>query len=149
MKNFHFILFFSLLNLQLIFSQSNPVQWSFSSNELSDGMYELVFTADVQEGWSIYSQHTDPSGPIPTAFYFDNNSNIELLDKPSEAGKKKEGYDELFGVNVIKFAGKVTFIQKIKMIEPTKNVVGYLEYMCCDEEKCLPPKEVAFTIPLP
>ncbi len=147
MKLTYFLLFFSFLFSTNIHAQ-NPVKWDFAAKKIQDSEYEITFTAMVDPGWSIYSQHTDPSGPVPTAFSFDENANLAFIGKPVETGKKKEAFDELFGVNVIKFSGAVKFTQKIKVKSGAKAVSGYLEFMSCDDEKCLPPKEVDFNITL-
>ena len=141
-----------LLGISLLFSfnsqAQNPVKWDFSAKKVTDATYEVTFTATVDNGWSIYSQHTDPSGPVPTSFNFDENANIEFIGKPVETGKKKEAFDDLFGVNVNKFSGVTNFTQKVTIKGGSETVTGYLEYMSCDEEKCLPPKEVEFKIAL-
>ncbi|MFK7984059.1 MAG: protein-disulfide reductase DsbD domain-containing protein [Saprospiraceae bacterium] len=145
MKLTYFLLFFSFLFSTNINAQ-NPVKWDFAAKKIQDTEYEITFTATVASGWSIYSQHTDPSGPVPTVFGFDENANLEFIGKPVETGKKKEAFDELFGVKVIKFSGAVNFTQKVKVKSGAKAVTGYLEFMACDDEKCLPPKEVDFNI---
>ena len=143
-----YLLICSCLLFSNISTAQNPVTWSFSTESISSDEYQITFTAEVADGWSIYSQHTDPSGPIPTSFNFEENANIELVGEVEESGKKKEAFDELFGVNVIKFSGTTVFTQKVKVKTTGISVSGYLEYMCCDDEKCLPPKEVDFEITL-
>lgn len=148
MKTAHFpVLFFSFISLA-VFAQTNPVNWAFSSEKIGDNQYKVKLVANIATGWNIYSQHTDPTGPVPTSFSFNENPNIELIGKVEESGKKKEGFDQLFEVNVIKFSGQVTFTQTVKVKNGAQNISGFLEFMCCDEEKCLPPKEVSFDIPL-
>lgn len=125
-----------------------PVKWSFESNSLGNDEFELIMTANMDKGWSIYSQHTSDDGPVPTAFEFESK-NFEGLSEVLEKGKKKEGMDPLFGVNVIKFPnGPVTFTRKIKMVDYSKPVSGYLTYMTCDDKKCLPPTDVDFSFDL-
>ncbi len=148
MKFSYFLIGSLFLLSNTIAAQLNPVKWTFSVAQTSDVEYQITFTAEVANGWSIYSQHTDPSGPVPTSFNFDENANIQLIGEMEERGKKKEAFDELFGVNVIKFSGTTTFIQKVRAKTEGVSISGYLEYMCCDDEKCLPPKEVDFEISL-
>ena len=147
MKLSYFLLLFSFLFTTNIQAQ-NPVKWAFAAKKITDTEYEVTFTATVDKGWSIYSQHTDPSGPVPTSFMFEENTNLEFIGKPVETGKKKEAFDDLFGVNVIKFSGVVNFTQKVKVKGAASEVSGYLEFMSCDDEKCLPPKEAEFKIAL-
>lgn len=135
-------------SLSLIAQDHNPVVWSFFSEKTGTDEYTITYSADVEPGWYIYSQHTEPSGPVPTTFYVDDNPNIELVGDVMEEGKKKEGFDDLFGINVIKFSGLVLFRQKIKVKTAETSFTGALEFMSCDNEQCLPPMEVTFEIPV-
>lgn len=124
-----------------------PVKWSFSQEKISDKEYYLVFSAKIDKGWTIYSQFTADDGPIPTTITFEESTGIELVGKASESGKKKEGMDALFGVNVIKFLADKPFVmkQKVKVKDASKKVTGYVTYMACDDEKCLPPTDEEFS----
>jgi thiol:disulfide interchange protein DsbD len=124
-----------------------PVKWSFSQEKISDKEYYLVFSAKIDKGWTIYSQFTADDGPIPTTITFEESTGIELIGKASESGKKKEGMDALFGVNVIKFLADKPFVmkQKVKVKDASKKVTGYVTYMACDDEKCLPPTDEEFS----
>lgn len=148
MKTFSFLLFFCFLFSNSIYAQLNPVKWDYKAKKINAEEFEVIFTATIDNGWNIYSQHTDPSGPVPTSINFDENANLEFIGEAIETGKKKEAFDELFGVQVIKFGGVVAFTQKVKVKNGMNEVKGFLEYMSCDDEKCLPPKEVEFSIPL-
>jgi len=148
MKTFSFLLFCCLLFSNNVLSQINPVKWDYAAKKINNEEFEVIFTATIDKGWNIYSQHTDPSGPVPTSINFEENANIEIIGEAVETGKKKEAFDELFGVNVIKFGGEVVFTQKVKTKRGANEIKGYLEYMSCDDEKCLPPKEVDFSIVL-
>jgi len=130
------------------FGQLNPVKWSFQSTQVSPGEYDLVFTAHIQNGWYIYSQFLDSDeGPIPTSFNFEKKTKVELIGKAKEKGDKHEGYDELFMMNIVKFSGEPTFTQRVKVTGETR-LTGYLEFMTCDNQRCLPPAEVEFAFSL-
>ena len=145
---FFSLLFFFCCFLNALSAQIDPVKWEYGAKKINSEEYEVTFVANVDNGWYIYSQHTDPSGPVPTSINFEDNEAMELIGKTIETGDKKEAFDDLFGVNVIKFAKEVVFTQKVKVKKEGTNAKGYLEFMSCDDEKCLPPKEVEFTIPL-
>lgn len=119
-----------------------PVSWDldFANNV-------ATFTANIQEGWTIYSQHTSDEGPVPTSFNFDPTNFYTLDGATEEEGKRKEGYDKYFDLNVIKFIkGPVTFKQKISPTDPKESITGYLTFMTCDDSQCLPPKDIDFVI---
>ncbi|MFK7933527.1 MAG: protein-disulfide reductase DsbD family protein, partial [Saprospiraceae bacterium] len=127
-------------------SAAIPVNWNFAVKEMGNNQYEFTATANLGKGWAIYSQHTDDGGPIPTEFFFTKNDNFKLVGETSEAGNKKEGMDDLFGVNVIKFVKEpVVFKQLIEVTDPAQNIEGYISYMVCDDEGCTP-ADVDFTI---
>lgn len=128
----------------------NPVKWNTTYKQVSDTEFDLVFTATMEPGWTIYSQLTSPDGPVPTAFYFDKGAHYQRVGDVKEKGYKKEGPDPLFdGVNVIKFTkSPVTFTQRVKVSDLSQPITGYLEFMTCDDERCLPPAEEAFSFTL-
>jgi len=51
-------------------------------------------------------------------------------------------------MNVTYFEKTVTFQQKIKLKGNVSAIKGQLEYMTCNDKKCLPPVDVDFSIPL-
>lgn len=143
------ILFFgisSMVQAQIL----KPVTWKHYSEDLGNGEFNLVFKAEMEDGWTVYSQYTDDSGPIPTEITYEKSENLEFLGKSAESGHKKEGLDKIFDVNVIKFLHDqpYTITQKVKLNESSGYASGYLTYMTCDDERCLPPTDVEFTFEL-
>ena len=124
-----------------------PVKWSMSQNHLGGDEFELVFTAKIDDGWKVYSQYLESDdGPIKTSFNFDNGNHFELIGKTEESQEnRKKVFDEVFKMNLITFKKEGVFTQKVKVLDPTKPITGYLEYMCCDATRCLPPSEEDFS----
>jgi thiol:disulfide interchange protein DsbD len=143
MKSFLFA--FSLLFIGSFLTAQSTVDWTFDAKKISNDVAEVTFTAEVKDGWYIYSQFLGDDGPIPTNFEFEN---VETLGKGTEEGYKKEGFDEVFGMNLIKFGKTVTFTHKVKLSDKSGAIKGYLTYMTCDDEQCLPPEDVEFSISL-
>lgn len=145
MKNLFLLLLISVSTLT--FAQKSPVKWSFSQQKISDTEYMLIFTANLDDNWNTYSQFTEDNGPIPTSITYLKKAGVTLVGKGVETGDKKEGLDPLFDANVIKFTYKKPFVikQKIKVIDPSKPLSGYLTFMTCDDETCLPPTDVDFS----
>ncbi len=125
-----------------------PVEWSFDVSEINDQEYELIFTADIEKGWTVYSQYIDDGGPVPTTITYETKG-LETVGKSTEEGYKKEGMDDIFEMNVIKFFDKEPYIikQRIKKGD-LSTVSGYLTFMCCDDERCLPPTDIDFSLDL-
>ncbi|NNF21723.1 MAG: hypothetical protein HKN67_07260, partial [Saprospiraceae bacterium] len=92
--------------------------------------------------------NTSDDGPTPTLIEFEDPGNFEILDN-KEKGKKKQGPDPLFdNVEVIKFLASEPFVITQKIKSGTDKIKGYLTYMACDHEKCLPPTYVDFEFDL-
>ncbi len=132
-----------------LFSQQQVVSWQFSVELISGQEYRLRAEAQVDPGWFIYSQHLEEGGPVPTAFTFETQQGVELIGETEETGDKKEGYDDIFGMNVIKYSKQVTFTQKVKLKARRGKVAGFVTFMTCDDERCLPPRDVPFELSIP
>ncbi len=127
----------------------DPVSWSYEAKKVGSNEYNLIFKAKIDNGWSIYSQYLDrDDGPIATSFNYDTGDHFETVGKNEESGNRKEAYDQIFEMNLIKFEKEAIFTQKIKVTDPSKEISGWLTFMTCDATKCLPPKDVDFKFDL-
>jgi thiol:disulfide interchange protein DsbD len=122
-----------------------PVIWEYSTQQEGPNQHILLFKASIEKGWTIYSQYVDEGGPIPTSFRFDPSSDYELVEETQETGRSKEGYDNIFMMDVKKFYSKAIFRQKIKLKGTGAVITGELEFMSCDDTQCLPPDQKQFT----
>ena len=144
-----FILGVIICMATLVQSQ-NPVTWTFSSKKIGDKKFEIHMTATIQSGWHLYSQ-TQPSDAIaiPTGFTINANPLIEMDGKIKEIGKVEKFHDAKLEVSANQYSNKVDFVQVIKLKTNVKtSVVGNVEFQTCNDEKCLPPKTISFTIAL-
>ncbi len=126
-----------------------PVKWNFSSQKISDNEYELLFSATIDYKWHLYSQDI-PMSPPATTFHFNKNDNIELIGKVTEdTSAVIEEYDPNFEMKLKFYANKAEFRQKVKVLTSgTTTLTGSLEFMSCDDTKCLPPSDVDFSFEL-
>ena len=131
-------------------AQLNPVSWSFTSKKIADKTYEVHLTATMQSGWHLYSQvQPEDAIAIPTDFKLNSNPLLSLDGKIKEIGKMEKFHDPKLEVSANQYAGKVDFVQVIKLKANAKtNLTGSVEYQTCDDKKCLPPKTVNFSIPI-
>ena len=123
----------------------DPVKWSFSVKDLNENESELVFTAQLDQGWHLYSQHTDPNGPFPIAFEFTPSSDYKRIGGVSEP-KPHEEFDKDFNCTVRSFEGRVVFRQKIlRKSEKDFKVKGTYSYQLCNNGSCIAPDDRDFT----
>ena len=136
-----------LILLLLVFAIGNsqilePVKWSTKVVKISDKEYELMATATIGAKWHLYSQTVPENGPIPTTFLFKSSSNyLKKGNTKEEVGHTIN--DPIFNMKIKFFETKATFKQRIllKNKAPFK-VEATVEFMVCDDSKCLPPTEI-------
>ncbi len=143
MKLFLLLFLCSLSNISS--AQPEPVKWSFELGPLEDGLRTVTCTATIEDGWYLYSQHTDPEGPIATSFAYEGGETVGATEEVSDAISE---YSELFEVNVVKFKHKAIFTQKIKPKAGESTIKVNVRFMTCDGNKCLPPTDVLFEMAL-
>ena len=126
----------------------DPVHWSFSTESLGNNEYNVIFKANIEAGWHVYSQNIADGGPIPTAFYFAEATDYERVGEVTES-EAIVLQDPVFDMELRFFEKEAIFTQKVKVLEKEPVVVkGELEYMVCNDGQCLPPTVVEFDINL-
>lgn len=126
----------------------NPVTWSYTAKKISDKVYDVYITATLQNKWHIYAQDAG-EGPEPTSLSFSKNPLLNLDGKVKEDGKLEKEYDKNFGSTLKFYSNKVSFVQRVKLKSAVATVIkGSVNYMVCNDRKCLPPKEIPFTVKL-
>ena len=125
-----------------------PVKWSTAVKKISATEYELIATATIEKGWHLYSQAIPENGPKPTKFVFP--ANPKFLKKGNTM--EEEGHtvqDPIFEMQIKYFETKASFKQRIRLKGKAPfKVKATVEYMVCDDSRCLPPTEedLAFSI---
>ena len=140
----------SLFLIQFGLSAQNPIKWSFTSKDAGNGETDLVFTGTIEEGWNTYSQELESDmGPVPTSLNFKEGGHFKTIGKAKESGDRSTKFDKVFEMNLTKFKHKAIFTQRVKITDYSKPITGYITYMVCNEEMCLPPKDVDFSFSVP
>lgn len=142
------ILFIFLVTAFSVFAQSSKqVKWVFTSKKVAEKTYEVHMTATINGNFHMYAQNVGVEGPLPTAFVFTKNPLLQLDGKVKEIGKLVKKYESTWSGNVNYYEKTVNFVQTVKVRGSAKtNLAGKVEFMVCDESKCLPPGEVEFSV---
>ncbi len=149
MKKILFLAACLVTALGLTAQQLDPVKWSYSVKETSATEAELLFTAKLDAGWHLYSQYTDPTGPLAINFEFEDSKDYQRLGKVLEP-KPHEEMDEVFGCIVKSFSGTVLFRQKVKRLSDKDfTVKGILNYQLCNDGSCIAPEDRDFAFKVP
>ncbi|MDO6739012.1 cytochrome c biogenesis protein CcdA [Wenyingzhuangia sp. 2_MG-2023] len=137
------ILIFSLLCVTFGNSQIvEPVKWQTSVEKISESKYMLIAKANIEAGWHLYSQNVPENGPIPTTFMFDDeNGAFKIVGNTIE----EEGHtidDPIFEMKIKFFEKNAIFEQLVEVLGDKTTLKGVVEFMVCDDSRCLPPTEV-------
>ncbi|WP_372776710.1 protein-disulfide reductase DsbD family protein [Mangrovibacterium sp.] len=145
MKKITLFIALAILSFQTFAQILEPVKWSFRSEQNGDQI-QLFFIATIEQNWHLYDTSLPDGGPVPTSFHFNDNPNIELVGEMVSNPEATEKFDDIFQMNLRFFSEKVEFRQTVKLKRADPIVIdGFLEFMCCDDETCLPPTEVDFS----
>jgi hypothetical protein len=132
-----------------IAAQTGPLKWTFESRHVQGDEFELVFTAEIQKGWATYSQFlTSDEGPVPTTVTFESTNADVLGDGTEEGHRVQVEKDPVFDMPLVKFKDTFVIRKRVKVSDYGTPIVGHVTAMCCDDEKCLPPKDFEFSFQL-
>ena len=101
---------------------------------------ELVFTANIENGWTLYSSDFKADiGPQPTTFWFAENGSFEVEGKITPIAPLKK-IDKNWGFEVSYFAKKAEFRTKVRIVEHTLDIFGAIKGQVCHDKKgiCIP-----------
>ncbi len=119
-----------------------PIKWSFDFKQNDNESVTLTAKAKLDKGWHLYATKLESEdGPIPTSFMLD--SGVVALSALKES-ESKTAYDPNFQLDIAFHEHSAEFSWEIKPND--EGVVsGAIEYMVCDDERCLPPEVVKFS----
>ena len=126
------------------FAQPSTVSWSAGSSQPdNDGICELVFTANINLGWHIYS--LDKTADYnATSFEFEQGSGYSPVGEPYGLTP----LENFKGHKV--FSGQARIGQKIRVLSKDPVVVRCtVTWQSCNDRDCLNPEEHEFEITLP
>ncbi|MCF6133398.1 protein-disulfide reductase DsbD family protein [Flavobacterium wongokense] len=130
------------LLLFLAFANGNaqivkPVKWTSKVEKISDTEYNLIMDGKIDDEWHMYSQFTpqaDLGSALPAEFTYENaKGNYELVGKTKESPYTKK-YSDVFEIDEYFFEHKVTFTQKVKIINPKlASIKAKIDYQVCKQ----------------
>ena len=122
-----------------------PVTWSYAAKRFNKNEVTVYLKATMEPGWHIYSTQQKEGGPIKTSFEFDKKGYqlIGTITEPKPVSK----FEKAFEMDVMYFDSSVVFSQKVRL-PGSGTVRGNLTYMTCNDQKCLPPETIAFSVPV-
>ena len=81
---------------------------------------------------------------MATSFTFHSTTDYNRVGTVNEnEDEQKTAYDDVFEMNVVWYEGSTTFVQRVEVAN-YNTIVGQIEYMVCNKDRCLPPEHVPF-----
>lgn len=148
----HLVTLFALLLATICSTQAgaqmfeNIVRWETTQTNDAAGVVTLTYTATIQSGWHIYGVDLPKDGPTVTTADLSESKGIKALTGLTPDKKPATTYDPNFAMDLTTFDGKVTFTQKVQILDPTNFVIqGDLIWQACNDETCTPPDRYSFS----
>lgn len=124
-----------------------PVTWSFALKKEKNDEAIVLLKAIIQNSWHIYSLDQKDGGPVKTTITFLPAADYSLIGKSSQPQPKSK-FEKAFNMKVSYFENAVVFQQRIKIRKSNGALHGKIQYMTCNNQKCLPPEDLDFNINL-
>jgi len=116
----------------------NPVKWTYTIDNKNDNSFELIFKAEIEKGYHLYSLHIPENGPLPTEFTFEKSDNFSLDNSVFEITEGQTKYDEIFEMDVKSFEDQAEFRQKVSVQnDGAFDITGEIAYMVCNDVGCV------------
>ena len=146
-KRISSVLVLLCLAVSIYAQMPSPVKCTTSLKKVDGNVVELRITATIEEGWHVYSTELE-DGPTTASLVVETIEGARLDGKLGFEGEEIAKYDDMFGMEVRYFENKVTFVQRFVITDSDYKVQGYFQYGACDDENCMPPTDVTFSLPL-
>ena len=126
-----------------------PIKWKHEIKITSESTANIVIKASIDEGWHLYGLILPKDGPRATSIVFESITGANKVGEIQTPSKLLKAFDANFDMELNWYANEAIFIQKISFTEATKvSVKGYVEFMACNDESCLPPSQEPFDLSL-
>jgi len=146
-KRYPILLLIALLSNLLTGQIFEPVSWSHELKITGKNSGEVIHKATIEDKWHLYGMDIPENGPRPTRIVYETFSNAQKSGDISAKSKLIQVYDPSFEMNLTWYAKEAVFVQKITFKDAAKvKIAGFVEFMACDDERCLPPAKDEFTL---
>ncbi len=111
-----------------------PVKWKTpylsEKNPAVGSTVELIFKANVDSNWYLYSSDFEEGGPNVTKFDFEGSSGIKVLGDVVAVNSKKE-YDDVYNMDYRYFEPHAEFRQKVLITAANPLVNVRVDFQTC------------------
>ena len=118
-----------------------PITWKVSVEGNSTSSATIRLSANIEDGWHLYSLDMPEDGPNSTVIDFTLPEGVTLDGALTPSKKPIEKYDDMFSLNLSWWEGSVSFTQKVKISDEKTHAVSIsVSFQGCNEQTCVAPK---------
>ncbi len=116
---------------------TNPLIWHTSVVKTGTNTYNLIFEADIADGWHLYSQFNDPNASLPIEFEWHNNKGqYKVLGKAKEINTH-QAYNKVFKATETFFTKHAKLIQPVEVLNPDLKEIKVTLYGQACKDACI------------
>lgn len=145
-KRFYTLFIIIGASLGCLAQLAEPVKFVVSQSINDNGLLELSFQGTVDKGWHVYGTDIEDGGPQRAMITIESANGAKAIGKLRTTGNVHRGMDPIFMMEVETIDGNVTFIQTFELTGESYDIKGYLTYGACNDQNCIPPTNVDFSI---
>ncbi|MEE9349637.1 MAG: cytochrome c biogenesis protein CcdA [Flavobacteriaceae bacterium] len=114
----------------------DPVTWKTSVEKINDKEFYLVFKAEIEDKWHLYSQYNPEGASLPIDIDSEQKDSLfTFIGKALESETHKE-FSETWGKEETFFSKNATLKQRIKLLKDVTKVEATLYGQVC-KESCI------------
>jgi thiol:disulfide interchange protein DsbD len=128
-------------------TELNPIKWSIKANTSAPvkagDRFVVELTAQIENGWHLYSTERVEGGPVPTRISIPSDQSFEMsgeIDSPAP----HSSYDPNFQVATDYYDGSVLFSIPVRAlansVANSNKLRVLVRYQACTQTICLAPK---------
>lgn len=122
--------------------------WNIQASKKAKNTYLLSYKVQLQKGWHIYSQKAG-KGPVSTKVVIQKNPLLQVSGEVQEKGRLISHFEKAFNAVLNYYEDSLILEQNVRLRAKAKTIInGYIEYMICNDSKCLPPRKEKIALTL-
>ena len=148
LRTFVSVILLSVVSFVTAAQVQSPVKWTANIDMASDTEGQVVFTAEIGDGWHMYSMDVPEEGPTPTSFDFRKIEGAELVGSVVPSVEPKKIMDFMFNLELGYWEGNVKFVQNFRLLEGSKGCQFEIVVtaMACNDQSCSRPEKTPFEL---
>lgn len=114
-----------------------PVKWKTNLEKISDTEYDLVFKADIEKDWHLYSQYNPDGASLPIEFYSEEADSLFTFEGKAKESPTETEFNKTFQKEEIFFVHKAMLKQRIKLLKDDVTDINVTLYGQTCKEVCI------------